>query len=200
MRIQKTLSSTKYILDPGDHYVSDKPIVISTLLGSCVAACLYDPINRVMAMNHFLLSNNRFKKEGSIITTEAGRYGIHAMELIVNGMLKFGAKKQNIKAKAFGGGNVLYQSMKSDNSFNIGEINSRFIVEFLENEKIPLVSSDLGGVSGRVILFFGSDYSVYVRKIETSETTKIIERDRDYWKSSLKDQQKISSDIELWNH
>ena len=97
MRIQKLAIETRYILEPGDYYYSNKEVVLSTLLGSCVSACLYDPKNKVIAMNHFLLSNRRYLREGSLITSEAGRYGIQAMEIIINGMMKLGANRKSIK-------------------------------------------------------------------------------------------------------
>ncbi len=76
---------------PGDCYVSTDEVVIGTILGSCVSACLYDPVNRIVGMNHFLLSG-RQNNADKIWLSEAGRYGIHSMEIIINGMLKLGAE------------------------------------------------------------------------------------------------------------
>jgi chemotaxis protein CheD len=159
---------------------------------------LYDPVHRIMGMNHFLLSNRRYRKEGPLVTSEAGRYGIHAMELVINGMIKLGATRKYLKAKAFGGGNVLSNGDCTNNFFCVGEVNSRFIIEFLDNEKIPLVNSDLGGNNGRVIRFFGSDYSVYVRKIQKTESRTIVERDKRYWDKKVKEEEVTTTDIELW--
>ncbi len=199
MRIQKNQIVPKYILDPGDYYVTNKKVIIKTLLGSCVAACLYDPVNHVMGMNHFLLSRGKAKQNGSIVNSESGRYGINAMELIINGMMKLGAVKKNIKAKAFGGGNVLgNQSLDSEMVFNIGNLNVQFIREFLETEKIPLVSSDLGGTCGRVVLFQGSDYTVLVRKIKKSDAPEIIERDKNYLNSTVQKKWQLTTEIDLW--
>ncbi len=198
MRVQHIKNEKRYVLDPGDHYITDKPIIISTLLGSCVSACLYDPINKVMGMNHFLLSNKRYMKDGALCLTEAGRYGVHAMEIIINGMINQGAARKYIKAKAFGGGNVLQPTAKKTGFFCVGEVNTRFIKEFLENEKIQLVTSDLGGNHGRVIRFYGSDYSVYVKKIGIRETDKIRKRDNKYWKQTIQKQKEKETEIELW--
>lgn len=200
MRVEKHRLEKRYIIDPGEYYVSDKPVVISTLLGSCVAACLFDGINKVMAMNHFLLTENTIASKKKIKDlSEVARYGIHAMEMIINGMLKLGAEKKYLKAKAFGGGNVLGFQLTKDNFFQIGEKNIQFIKEFLTKENIPLISSDLGGNHGRVIHFFGSDYSVYVRKIGSLETSNLINRDEKYWKKYNKEIKTKNTKIELWN-
>lgn len=199
MRINDKKGTLKQVvLEPGEHYITDKPIMISTLLGSCVAACLYDQVNRVIGMNHFLLSNKRYRREGPLIPTEAGRYGIHAMELVINGMLKLGAKRKYLKAKAFGGGNIFSLGDKLNKYFYVGEINTRFIREFLDNEKIPLITSDLGGETGRVIRFYGSDYAVYVRKIKNTQSQNFVERDRKHWEKRIKEREVKNTEIELW--
>lgn len=198
MRIQKSQFETRYILEPGEFYFTDKEVIISTLLGSCVSACLFDPIHRVIGMNHFLLSSKRFPSKESLIYTDAGRYGTHAMELVINGMLKLGANKKNIKAKAFGGGNVLTPSNSQDDFFQIGDLNIKFIKDFLEREKIPLISSDLGGNHGRVIHFHSNNYAVFVRKIGSKSSTEIVKRDKEYWIKFLKEHDKETPDIELW--
>lgn len=199
MRIVKNSKISKYVLDPGEYYVTDQCVIIKTLLGSCVAACLFDPVNRIMGMNHFLLSSERKGSEASIMTSETGRYGVNAMELIINGMLKLGAVKKNIKAKAFGGGNVLNFAKDFEAQYNVGDLNIRFLKEFLVTEKIPLVASDLGGNKGRVILFHGIDYTVFVRKIGQTHTTKIADRDRIFWKKTNQKKSQLIPNVELWS-
>ena len=189
----------KYVkIGPGEYHVSNQNVVLTTLLGSCVSACLYDPVARVVGMNHFLLSNRRYAKEMPLCVTEAGRYGVHAMELLINDMLKLGAKRSNIKAKAFGGGAVLQSVNNRDNFFCVGEVNSRFILEFLKNDKIPLVSSDLGGNTGRVIQFLSNDFSVMVRKIHQRASLKVVKEEKNFWKHSIKAQEKKKTDSDLW--
>jgi chemotaxis protein CheD len=185
-------------IHPGEHYVSNKDVIISTLLGSCIAACLYDPINRVLGMNHFLLSNKRYAKDIPVCTTEAGRYGIHAMELIINGMLKLGAERRNLRAKAFGGSSLLPSMKRPDNFFCVGEVNCRFIVEFLKNDGIPLVASDLGGDRGRVIHFSSADYSVRRRKIRRSGASHLQQNERQFWMNSMKTQERVSQEPDIW--
>ena len=106
MRIEKLQGHQRVIINPGEHYASNIPVTISTLLGSCIAVCLFDPVNHVMGMNHFLLSCHRPFGNGPIFSTDAGRYGINAMELLINEMYKLGARRSCLKAKAFGGGNL----------------------------------------------------------------------------------------------
>lgn len=185
MKVSRHGDLKRIIIDPGEYYATNENLVISTLLGSCVSACLYDPVSKVIGMNHFLLANRRYAKEIPVIASEAGRYGIHAMEMLINTMLNIGAKKENLRAKAFGGGNVIGQKNNTNNFFAVGDVNVRFIKEFLIEEKIPLVSSDLGGYSGRVIHFTASDYSIYMKKIEDSREQEVLKEEKRYWEKSI---------------
>lgn len=164
MRILPYRDTRRIIIEPGEFYVSRHQEVISTLLGSCVSACLFDPVNRVMGMNHFLLAYHQ-ETQSPIIDSEKGRYGIHAMQLLIDQMIHHGADRPNLKAKCFGGGNMLslHQSQKS-----IGDTNAKFIQDFLHTADIPLLRTDLGGNQGRNVHFIGSDYSVLVKNIDYS--------------------------------
>jgi chemotaxis protein CheD len=185
-------------LSPGEFYASNSDVVLTTLLGSCVSACLYDPVNRVAGMNHFLLSNRRYSKEIPICISEAGRYGVNSMELVINQMLRLGAHKKYLRAKAFGGGKVLNVGNDDTGFLCVGDINIRFIREFLRNENIPLISSSLGGSSGRVIRFFSSDFSVYVRSIDHSRIGKTFNKELGYWKAQIRKQESASASVDLW--
>ncbi len=158
------LPSRKITLKPGEHYVSKERVIIRTVLGSCVAACLWDESARVLGMNHFLLVNRPSGNTPSPTREEGGKYGTYAMEMLVDDMLKTGARLENLRAKVFGGA-VILPSDQNDRLFCIGETNSRFAVNFLRKKRIPLVSGDLGGSSGRVILFSSEDFSVYVKTL-----------------------------------
>jgi chemotaxis protein CheD len=189
-------------LQPGQYHVtSQQDLMLSTLLGSCVAACLYDPVAHVMGMNHFLLANHRYSREVPVLASEAGRYGVNAMELLINNMLKKGAQRRNIKAKVFGGGNVLPGISREDSFFAIGDVNCRFVEEFLATEQIPILAKSLGGINGRMIHFLGTDYSVFVRDIPRSQTFELEKEEKQYWRKSLKDREKESAkpgEIDLW--
>ncbi len=186
---------------PGEYVVVSGEAVISTLLGSCVAACLYDPAARIFGMNHFLLSTRRFASEGPLSMTDAGRYGINSMELLINSMMRQGARREKILAKAFGGA-AIYATPEEAGSFNrVGSMNGNFIREFLLNEGIPLVSADLGGEQGRVIYFDSKDFSVYVRKIAKWQSTVVAKRDHKWWEVSLRAQEKekeATATADIW--
>ncbi len=185
-------------INPGEYYVANRNVILSTILGSCVSACLYDPMTNIIGMNHFLLSNRRYTKELPSCITEAGRYGIHAMELLINEMMKLGARRSNLLAKAFGGGAVLPTAESGDNFFCVGDVNVRFIREFLKDEGIPLVSSDLGGDSGRVVHFCFEEYAVYMRKIKKTLGTKVASEEKQFWQRSIEKQEKTVSKPDIW--
>lgn len=198
MRIESVGHYKRAIIMPGEFYVSSKPIVISTLLGSCVSACLYDKKKRIIGMNHFLISGDTFPSGKDFCLSEAGRYGIHAMELLINEMMQQGARRDNLRAKVFGGSSL--SRLRSDSVYRIGENNSRFVVEFLYLENIPIAARDLGGTRGRVVHFCHGDYSVYVRRIRSGHNANLAQRDRHCWMDALKRQESAQVvAVDLWD-
>ncbi|WKJ92484.1 chemotaxis protein CheD [Methylomonas montana] len=191
-------NTRRIIIEPGEFYASRQAEVISTLLGSCVAACLFDPINRVFGMNHFLLAYRHQAHNTPIIESNEGRYGIYAMELLINEMMKLGANRLNLKAKCFGGGNVLKLREDGDNKKTIGDVNVLFIKEFLKKENIPMLSACLGGTIGRNVHFVGSDYSVFVKKIDSSQQQLLENEERRYWKKNIDEHEKSGGTAEFW--
>lgn len=128
----------------GEHAVSDDAnVVLTTLLGSCVAACIYDGQAGVGGMNHFLLPG------GAGDLCEGSRFGVHAMELLINDLLRRGASRERLRAKLFGGG-----AMHEGLTKNIGERNAEFARAFLENENIEVLGGSTGGVQARRIEFW----------------------------------------------
>ncbi len=198
MAIQPLGGPGRIFLHPGDCEISRDCITLSTLLGSCVSVCLYDPVNRVFGMNHFLLANRRYARDIPVIASDVGRYGIHAMELLINKMLRAGADRRKFMAKAFGGGNVLGTTAGRDNFLCVGSVNVRFVKEFLSNEGIPLVAADLGGHWGRQIHFSGEDYAVYVRRIQTRPDDELIKEEREFWRHSMDEQEHASAQADFW--
>lgn len=129
----------------GEYRVSDDGSeVITTLLGSCVAACMFDPVARVGGMNHFLLPG----RGGHGLTGEAERYGVHLMELLVNGLLRFGASRDRLQVKLFGG------AMMVRKLTDVGSSNAQFARDFLRREGIAHVGGSLGGDTGRRLQFW----------------------------------------------
>lgn len=169
-------------LAPGEYFVAQSPMILTTLLGSCVAACLYDPWAGVAGMNHFLLPAQKAPETQEPGSTPAGRYGMMAMELLINGMLKKGAVKSRIRAKIFGGASLV-PGLSSTPAWAIGEINCVFVRRFLKMEGIPIESEDLGGYRGRVIHFHTDTFAVWRRYIgNTTMTTRIASEEEAAWK------------------
>ncbi len=190
------LLGRRVVLKPGEYFVSNQPVVVSTLLGSCVAACLWDEPNKVIGMNHFLLASRRYARSQPLCSTEAGRYGVQAMELLINGMMKLGARRENLRAKVFGGASMMKTS-GGDNFSCVGEVNIRFIVEFLVTDGIPLVSADLGGNVGRVIYFSSEDFSVHMRKMGKTRQKKVAQEEKGFWKHAT-EEGKAAPAPEIW--
>ena len=129
----------------GEHYVTDDPeVVVTTILGSCVAACLRDPIAGVGGMNHFLLPGGDARKNAS----DSVRYGVHAMELLVNALLTMGARRDRLEAKLFGGARLI------TGLTDVGELNAAFAEDFLRREGLNHVGGSLRGDAGRRIQFW----------------------------------------------
>ncbi len=198
MRTEIYQGCERVTIDPGEYYSTSKPGVISTLLGSCVAACLYDPKKQLIGMNHFMLSNTRYSRDMPIHISEAGRYGIHAMELLINDMMAKGTNRRMLRAKVFGGATISYKETEFSNFMCVGQVNSKFIREFLASEGIPVDAEDLEGSFGRVIHFSNGDFTVHRRKISPGSSKKLALRDRDCWQQSIERQQQALPSIDLW--
>ena len=173
-------------LRPGDHRATTDATVLSTLLGSCVAACLYDANSGVAGLNHFLLASPRYSRTMPLTHTDAGRYGIMAMELLINDMVHLGAERKRLKAKVFGGASVIKKETGiHDNFLCVNEVNQRFIREYLKTENIPIVAEDLGGQIGRVVYFHTDTFKVMRRYIQSSSLVQIEEKEHRYWKKHI---------------
>lgn len=133
---------------PGEFFVAKDDVVISTVLGSCVAACIWDRVAKVGGMNHFMLPGAEVDSRDP--TAASGRYGAFAMEQLINELIKRGARKANLEAKVFGGGAVL----RNFSTLNVGERNAAFVLDFLKTEAIRVVSQDLLDVHPRRVAFF----------------------------------------------
>jgi len=128
----------------GEHHVSDSPdVVMSTVLGSCIAACIRDPERGLGGMNHFLLPDG----DGNGDSEEAKRYGVNAMEILINSLLRAGARRDRLEAKLFGGASMF------DRLRNIGAENAAFAKRFLQAEGIAVIGGDTGGTSARRIRY-----------------------------------------------
>lgn len=198
MKISSFNDTRRIIIEPGEYYVSREPEVISTLLGSCVSACLFDPVNRVFGMNHFLLAYRNSGLAQPVIHSEEGRYGVYAMELLINDMMKQGASRTKLQAKCFGGGNVLRLQEDKDDRQSVGDVNVEFIKEFLATERIPIVAACMGGKHGRNVHFVGTDYSVFIKKIGQTQERLLAQQERHYWKKNIDERERITGSAEFW--
>ena len=160
---------------PGEFYATAEDEVIVTVLGSCVAACVMDPIAMVGGMNHFMLPVKQGDRDPDVFF--AARYGAAAMEYLINNLLHLGAQRDRLVAKAFGGGNVL-PNMSSD----VGGQNVAFVRKFLANEGIPLWSEDMGGPHPRKVYFFPHTGQVLVKRMERAHNNTVMNRELSYIK------------------
>jgi chemotaxis protein CheD len=158
---------------PGEYYVTGRDMVLVTVLGSCVAACIRDRVSGIGGMNHFMLPDN---KDGGGPAGLAGRYGTYAMELMINQLLKSGARRGNLEAKVFGGGNVL----RGFTVANVGQRNSEFVLDYLHTENIPLAAQDLLDIYPRKVYFFPSTGRTLVKKLRSVHNSTIAEREQQY--------------------
>ena len=199
MKIGERKGLARVVIDPGEYYSSREPVIISTLLGSCVSVCLYEPLSKVVGMNHFLLADSHFTVSKPVLNSEGGRYGIHAMELLINDMLRLGAKRNHLQAKVFGGGNILriYQTGRTAIG-DVGATNARFVHEFLHTEKIPIQAADLGGDYGRRIYFRSTDYAVFMRKVLQEKRMEVAHKERSYWQQRLARQSDKTETMHIW--
>ncbi len=175
----------------GQYHASNNPIVITTLVGSCVAACLYDPVHRVGGMNHILLPG---KADLSKFDAPA-RYGINAMELLINRIMNLGGKRRFLKAKVFGGGHLL-PAISRENG--MGLKNAEFVLEFLRNESIKIVSQDVGGTVSRRIIFHADSGVVFMKRIKTHYMSRIVTEEQKVLRRIRKETETDFANVELF--
>ncbi len=175
---------------PGEFYATAEDEVIVTVLGSCVAACLLDPIAMVGGMNHFMLPARKGERDHDAFY--AARYGAAAMEYLINNMLHIGAQRDRIVAKAFGGGKVM-AGMTSD----IGGQNIEFVRSFLRSEGIPLWSEDMGGIFPRKVYFFPHTGQVLVKRMERTHNDTVLARELSYLQEFSRGP--MEGDVELFS-
>jgi chemotaxis protein CheD len=175
---------------PGEYYVTDRDMLLVTVLGSCVSACIRDPIVGVAGMNHFMLPEGR---DGDGVLSASARYGTYAMELLINQLLKIGARRNALEAKVFGGGNVLPGLTLS----NVGERNAAFVLDYLATERIPVAARDLGGLHPRKIYQFAHSGRVRVKQLARTnhDNDTLFARERDYRRQL---EAPVTGDVELF--
>lgn len=157
---------------PGEYYVTATEMVLVTVLGSCVSACVRDRDKGVGGMNHFMLADGGSRE----MLSASARYGTYAMEILINHLLKMGARKSSLEAKVFGGGRV----MASLTSSQVGENNASFVLDFLATEGIPVAAKDLLDVYPRKVYYFPSSGRVLVKKLVRMHNDTVMRRENEY--------------------
>ncbi len=152
---------------PGEFFVHEEDILIMTTLGSCIAACLWDRDKKIGGMNHFMLPDGG----GS---SDSGRYGSFAMELLINEMIKRGATRSTMEAKVFGGGAVI----SGMSTINVGERNTSFVIDYLRTERITVVSKDVLDIYPRKVCFLPHSGKAMVKKLASANTEALVAQER----------------------
>ena len=174
---------------PGEYYVTARDMILVTVLGSCVCACIRDQQTGIGGMCHFMLPDQH--RDNTLIDSSM-RYGSHAMETLINQLLKNGAQREQLQAKVFGACNAL----SSPGGHKLGEKNSRFVVRYLEKERIPVLARDLLDVYPRKVYFFPRTGRVMVKKLKKLNNTTILDREADYYNRLT--EMDMSGDMEIF--
>jgi chemotaxis protein CheD len=177
------------VILPGEYFVSTIPMVVYTVLGSCISVCLRDPLVNLGGMNHFMLGAPT-SGGGQDHWAESGRYGSFAMEMLINEILKRGGKKERLEAKVFGGGKIY------DGSMDIGATNAAWALDYLECEGIPLLKANVGDVCPRKVYFFTDSGKVLLKKLDRVVAKAIAEEEGQYQKKLQ--QTPVQSDVTLF--
>lgn len=186
---QRQIYSAKIL--PGEYYVTIQDELITTVLGSCVSACIRDPAMRIGGMNHFMLPSAGKERDGLI--NEAARYGNYAMEKLINEILKYGGRRDKLEIKVFGGGNVL----KNMETTDVGGRNIKFVKQYLETEGFHIQAEDLGDIYPRKIVYDPISGKVRVKKLRTLHNDTITRRELGYRRDI--EVEPIAGDIELFS-
>jgi chemotaxis protein CheD len=175
---------------PGEFFVATEDIVLTTVLGSCVAACIWDRAAAVGGMNHFMLPGADSSRDADPVGL-AGRYGAFAMEQLINELIKRGGRKANFEAKLFGGGHV----MRNFTTMNVGERNAGFVLEFLRTEGIRVSSQDLLDVHPRRVVFFPTTGRALCKKLARADASLVAAEQQ--YDAKLKTGN-VAGDVELF--
>jgi len=172
---------------PGEYYVTGRDMLLVTVLGSCVSACIRDREKGIGGMNHFMLAGG----DTNALSASA-RYGTYAMEILVNHLLKLGARRDRLEAKVFGGGRVMEKLTHS----NVGERNSQFVIDYLHTEGIPVAAQDLLDIHPRKVYFFPDSGRVLVKKLVRMHNDTLARREKEYAERLI--EAPVAGDIELF--
>jgi chemotaxis protein CheD len=175
---------------PGEFFVSRNPMIVYTVLGSCISACIRDPVAGVGGMNHFMLPEPREKAHDS--WGESTRYGSYAMESLINEILKQGGLKRRLEVKLFGAGKIY------DGQMDVGARNSEWVLNYVKAEGLSVVGRDLGDVYPRKIYYFTESGRVLMKKIEQVKNRTIFDRELEYAAKITNVEKQAEEDVTLF--
>lgn len=160
---------------PGSYYVTARDMILVTVLGSSVCACVRDHLSGIGGVCHFMLPEREPREAWA---SSAQRYGEHAMGTLITQLIKSGAKKHRLQAKLFGASDAL----KSPKGHSMGVYNSQFVMCYLEQRGIPVLSHDLMDIYPRKVYFFPRSGRVLVKKLKKLNNTTLLDREAEYYK------------------
>lgn len=175
---------------PGEFFVSASPMIVYTVLGSCISACIRDPVVGVGGMNHFMLPKP--KEGGNDSWGESTRYGSYAMESLINEVLKRGGVKSRLEVKLFGAGKIY------EGNIDVGGRNAEWVLSFLKTEGLTAVKTDLGDVCPRKVYYFTDSGRVLLKKIERLKNKTIADREREYATKIQTVEKPVEEDVTLF--
>lgn len=180
--ISQQFQKTIIVLNPGEYYATTEDLLLSTVLGSCVAVILFNEKHRFGGMNHYMLPHDENRKDA---LREPGRYGNHAIELLLESMYSLGSSLNGLKAKVFGGGAVLNLSRRGADS--IPQLNVDFAFRTLNQFSIPIVAHDVLGNQGRKLFFDPTTFKVRVKRLTRQSLRPVIEEEKELIETLLPD-------------
>lgn len=175
---------------PGEFFVSRDPMIVYTVLGSCISACIRDPVAGVGGMNHFMLPEPKEKAHDS--WRESTRYGSYAMESLINEILKQGGLKSRLELKLFGAGKIY------DGQMDVGARNREWVLNYVKTEGLSVIVHDLGDVYPRKIYYFTESGRVLMKKIERIKNNTIVARELEYAAKISSVKQQAEEDVTLF--
>ena len=189
----KTNSTFVAKIHPGEYYVTAAGEMVTTVLGSCISACIRCAETKIGGMNHFMLPEevSGGRDSWEVTNVNAGtRYGTFAMEHLINSILRFGGNKHALEVKLFGGGRVMQLQL------DVAARNVRFINEFVNQEGLRVLSSDLGGVHPRKVNYFPENGKVRMKKLTVTPNDTLVKREQSYREELVRQPQE--TEIELF--
>lgn len=187
----RTFDTDAAKIGPGEYYFTDQNMLIVTVLGSCISACIRDKVIGIGGMNHFMLPQGS-KADMDSPVSESMRYGNYAMEVLINQLMRNGARREHLEAKIFGGGNVL----RSFTTNQVGDRNAAFVKKYLKDEGIAITSEDVLDVFPRKVYYFPKTGKVMVKKLKQMNNYTLVKREEAY--SSKFKTNEVAGDIDLF--